>query len=284
MHLLSIAGRLGIDLKLEQFDRLSMTTPVLLKLKPSGEYYMNDFFNAGGVAASLNALGPQMHREVITVTVRTFGGEIAAAKIDDPRLIGTMEKPVSGPRGISVLFGNIAPNGAIIRTGLASPNHLVHRGRAAVFDGKAELDAKLNDPDFDVRPGDVIVLRGDGPKSSGMPESGPIPMPGKLLKQGITDMVRITGSRLGGTVKQTAVLHVAPESTVGGPLGLVQTGAMIRLDVPNRRRQVVVTDGVLAARHKLADPPVQKRAPSRGCAKLVVQSVTQANRDAISIS
>jgi dihydroxy-acid dehydratase len=278
MHLLAIAGRLGIDLKLERFDQISTVTPVLLNLRPSGDYYMNDFFNAGGVPAMLNALGDLIHRDIITVTGRTLGEEIAHTKIDDPRVIGTVETPISPPRGISVLFGNIAPDGAIIRTGVASPDLLVHTGRAVVFDGKAEMDAQLYDPDFDIRPGDVVVLRGEGPKGSGMPESGRIPMPEKLLRQGITDMLRITDSRLGGTVKQTAVLHIAPESAVGGPLRLVRTGDMITLDVPNRRLQVELSDVELAARADALGPAVPKRPPARGYAKLVVNSVTQANK------
>lgn len=278
MHLLAIAGRLGIELKLERFDELSTSTPVLLNLRPSGTFYMNDFFNAGGVPALLNALGDLIHRDIITVTGHTMGEEIADAKIEDPRVIGTMDAPISPPRGISVLFGNIAPDGAIIRTGVASPDLLVHRGRAVVFDGKVELDAKLYDPDFDIRPGDVVVLRGEGPKGSGMPESGRIPMPEKLVKQGITDMLRVTDSRLGGTVKQTAVLHVAPESAVGGPLALIQTGDMISLDVPNRRIEVEVSAAELAERRNHLLPPTRKEIPTRGYAKLVVQSVTQANK------
>lgn len=277
MHLLAIAGRLGIDLKLEQFDRLSTTTPVLLNLKPSGQYYMNDFFNAGGVPAMLNALGDLMHRDVITVTSRTLGEEIGGARIEDPRVIGTLEKPVSEPRGISVLRGNIAPDGAIIRTGVASPDLLVHRGRAVVFESKADLDANLYRPDFDVRPGDIIVLRGEGPRGSGMPESGRIVVPDKLLEQGITDMVRITDSRLGGTVKQTAVLHVAPESAVGGPLGLVRTGDIIELDVPNRRLNLEVSDAELTerAKHRVLS---RRDVAARGFARLVADSVMQANK------
>ena len=278
MHLLAIAGRLGIELKLERFDELSTTTPVLLNLRPSGDYYMNDFFNAGGVPALLNALGDLIHRDIITVTGRTLGEEIADSKIEDPRVIGTPDAPISAPRGISVLFGNIAPDGAIIRTGVASPDLLVHRGRAVVFDGKAELDAKLYDPHFDIRPGDVVVLRGEGPRGSGMPESGRIPMPEKLLKQGITDMLRVTDSRLGGTVKQTAVLHVAPEAAAGGPLALVRTGDTISLDVPNRRIEVEVSAAELAERRKNLQPVGPKAIPTRGYAKLVLQSVTQANR------
>lgn len=277
MHLLAIAGRLGIGLRLEQFDRLSTSTPVLLNLRPSGTFYMNDFFNAGGVPALLNALGPLLHRDVITVTGRTLGEEIDGVAIDDPRVIGTLDRPIAEPRGISVLFGNIAPDGAIIRVGVSSPDLLVHRGRAVVFEGRAELDQKLYDPAFDIRVGDVIVLRGEGPKGSGMPESGRIAVPDKLLKQGVVDMVRVTDSRLGGTVKQTAVLHVAPESAVGGPLGLVETGDIIALDVPGRRLDVELSDAELAARRQKQGPAAVRPLPSRGFAKLVVESVNQAN-------
>ena len=219
-----------------------------------------------------------MHRDAITVTGRTLGDEIAGAAIADPRVIGTLATPIAEPRGISVLFGNIAPDGAIIRTGVASPDLLIHRGRAVVFDGKEELEAQLYRPDFDIRPGDVVVLRGEGPKGSGMPESGRIRVPDTLLAQGITDMLRITDSRLGGTVKQTAVLHVAPESAVGGPLRLVRTGDIVSLDVPNRRLEVEVSAAELAEREALLGPPIPKRPPARGYAKLVVNSVTQANK------
>ena len=278
MHLLAIAGRLGIDLQLDQFDHLSTTTPVLLNLRPSGEYYMNDFFNAGGVPAMLNALGDLVHLDTMTVTGRTLGTEIAGARIQDSRVIGTLLNPISEPRGISVLFGNISPDGAIIRTGVASPELLKHRGRAVVFDGKAELDAQLYDPEFDIRPGDIVVLRGEGPKGSGMPESGRIPMPDKLVRQGVTDMVRITDSRLGGTVKQTAVLHVAPEAAVGGPLRLIRSGDIIELDVPNRTLRLEVSDAELADRAEKLGPAIPKRPPARGYAKLVMNSVTQANK------
>lgn len=278
MHLLAVAGRLGIDLPLERFDAISTSTPVLLNLKPAGDYYMNDFFNAGGVPALLNALGAHIHRDAMTVTGNTLGTEIAGARIDDPRVIGTLETPVSEPRGIAVLHGNVAPDGAIVRIGVASPDLLTHSGRAVVFDGKADLDRRLYDPDFDIRPGDVVVLRGEGPKGSGMPESGRIPMPEKLLKQGITDMLRVTDSRLGGTVKQTAVLHVAPEAAVGGPLALVRTGDIISLDVPNRSLTVDVSDEELARRRRSALLPAATNVPARGYARLVYERVTQANK------
>ncbi|MGE0282809.1 MAG: dihydroxy-acid dehydratase [Rhizobiaceae bacterium] len=277
MHLLALAGRLGIDLPLKRFDELSTATPVLLNLKPSGQYYMNDFFNAGGVPAMLNAMGPLIHRNALTVTQRTLGEEVEQAKILDRRVIATPEEPVSEPRGIAVLYGNIAPDGCIIRIGVASPELLVHRGRAVVFDNREDLDTRLYAPDFDIRPGDVVVLRGEGPRGSGMPESGRIAVPDKLLAQGVTDMLRVSDSRLGGTVKQTAVLHVAPESAVGGPLRLVETGDIICLDVPNRTVKVELSDGELAARERQLGPPKPK-VPSRGYARLVKNSVTQANR------
>lgn len=278
MHLLAVAGRLGIDLPLERFDAISTSTPVLLNLKPSGEFYMNDFFNAGGVPALLNALGDHIHRDTLTVTGRTLGEEIAPAVIEDKRVIATLDSPVSEPRGIAVLHGNVAPDGAIIRIGVASPDLLVHRGRAVMFDGKADLDKRLYDPEFDIRPGDVVVLRGEGPKGSGMPESGRIPMPEKLLKQGITDMLRVTDSRLGGTVKQTAVLHVAPEAAVGGPLALLRTGDMIALDVPNRSLMVELSDEELDRRRRSALLPAATNVPARGYARLVYERVTQANK------
>jgi len=278
MHLLAVAGRLGIDLPLQRFDEISTRTPVLLNLKPSGEYYMNDFFNAGGAPALFEALGDHLHRDAMTVTGRTLGDEIAGTRIKNPRVIGTLEQPVSEPRGIAVLNGNLAPNGAIIRIGVASPELLSHRGRAVVFDGKAELDAKLYDPDFDIRPGDVVVLRGEGPKGSGMPESGRIPMPQKLLDQGISDMLRVTDSRLGGTVKQTAVLHVSPEAVVGGPLALVRTGDMIELDVPMRRLNVELSSAELDKRRRSVLLPAPRNVPSRGYARLVYERVTQADK------
>lgn len=275
IHLLAIAGRLDVDLRLERFDEISAGTPVLLNLKPSGEFYMNDFFNAGGVPALLDALGPLIHRDVLTVTGEKLGEAIKDAEITDSRVIGTLENPVAAPRGFAVVRGNIAPDGAIVRTGVATPELLVHRGRAVVFESNEELQEKLYHPDFDIRADDVIVLRGQGPRGAvGMPEYGRIPVPGKLLRQGVTDMVRISDNRMGGTVKATAVLHVAPESAVGGPLGLVRTGDIINLDVPRRRVDVEVSDADLEARRAALSAPAPK-VPERGFARLYAQTVTQ---------
>lgn len=277
MHLLAIAGRLDVGLTLDRFDEISSTTPVLLNLRPAGEYYMTDFFEAGGVPALLHELTPLIHGDAPTVTGRTIGEEIANATVRDPRVIRDLSQPLSEPRGIAVLYGNIAPDGAIIRAGVASPELLTHRGRAVVFDDRADLDSRLYQPDFDIRPDDVIILRGEGPSGSGMPESGRIAIPEKLLLQGITDVVRITDSRLGGTVRGTAVVHVSPESAVGGPLGLIESDDIIVLDVPNRRVHVEISDDELEIRRALRGSLSPRHLPSRGFARLYAQSVTQAN-------
>lgn len=278
MHTLAIAGRLGIDLPLERFDEISADTPVLLNLRPTGDFYMNDFFNAGGVPALLNAMAPLLHREARTVTGETLGQAIASARIEDSRVIGTLEAPIAPPRGIAVLRGNIAPDGAVIRIGVATPELLVHRGRAVVFESKADLERRLYEPDFEIEPDDVIVLRGEGPRGSvGMPDSGRIQLPDKLLAQGVEDMVRISDSRMGGTYDGTAVLHVAPESAVGGPLGLVRTGDVIDLDVSNRRLDVDLSAAELESRRRDQNGPPARPMPERGFARLYVDSVMQAN-------
>jgi len=278
IHLLAVAGRLDVDFSLQDFDDLSATTPVLLNLRPSGEYYYNDFFNAGGVPALLNALGPLVHRDVLTMTGLTLGEEIEGAEIQDPRVIGTLDKPIAPPQGIAILHGNLAPDGAIMRPGVASPELLTHRGRAVVFQSKEEQDAELYKPDFDIRPGDVVVVLNGGPKgSAGMPEYGRIQVPDKLLKQGTKDMVRITDGRVGGTVSGTAVLQIAPEAAVGGPIGLLETGDTVVLDYPNRRLDVEVSDEELAQRRTRRKHAPRPATPTRGFAKLYVDTVTGAD-------
>lgn len=280
IHLLAVAGRLDVDFTLADFDRLSTTTPVLLNIRPSGQYYYNDFFNAGGVPALLNAMGDLIHRDQLTVTGRSLGAEIDDAEILDDRVIGTPDSPIAPPQGIAVLYGNLAPDGAIVRPGVASPELLKHRGRAVVFQSKEEQDDQLYRPDFDIRPGDVVVVLNGGPKgSAGMPEYGRIQVPDKLLNQGIKDMVRVTDGRVGGTVSGTAVLQITPEAAVGGPIGLIQTGDTIVLDVANRRIDVELDDEQLAARRarKAAAPNTAPAPPDRGFARLYVDTVTQAD-------
>jgi dihydroxy-acid dehydratase len=276
LHLLAIAGRLGIDLPRERFDELSHETPVLVNLRPSGEYYMEDLFNAGGTAALLNALSPLLDGDAVTVTGQPIGDAAAEGRIVDQRVIGTLEAPIAPPRGFAVLRGNIAPDGAIIRLGVASPSLLTHRGRAVVFDGQAELDDRLYDPEFDIRPDDVIVLRGEGPKSSaGMAGGNFIAVPEKLVRRGVLDMVRISDTRMGGTATGTAAIHVAPEAAVGGPLSLIQTGDTICMDVPRRRLDVELADDELERRR--LEQAASTTLPSRGFSRLFVDSVTQAD-------
>ena len=278
IHLLALAGRVDVDFELADFDRLSRETPVLLNLRPSGEFLYNDFFNAGGVPALLHAMGDLLHRDALTVTGRTLGEEIAGAESLDDRVIGSLEKPIKEPQGIAVLHGNIAPDGAIIRPGVASPELLTHRGRAVVFQSKAEQEELLNREDFDIRAGDVVVVLNGGPRgSAGMPEYGKIQVPDKLLNQGVTDMIRLTDGRVGGTVSGTAVLQLAPEAAVGGPIGLIETGDTIVLDFANRRIDVDLTDDELAARRERKRDRPPPRLPERGFARLYVDSVTQAD-------
>jgi dihydroxy-acid dehydratase len=277
VHLLALARRLGIALPLERFDELSTSTPVLLNLKPSGEYFLEDLFRAGGVPALLNAMGDLIHGEIQTVTGRTLAEEIEEAETADPAVIGTLANPVAEPRGVAVLRGNIAPDGAIVRLGVASDELLTHTGRAVVFDGHEELEERLYAPDFDIRPGDVIVLRGEGPRGSvGMPEYGHIELPPKLLQQGVTDLLRITDSRIGGTVKGTVVQYVSPEAAVGGPLSLVRTGDVIHLDVTARQIGVDVAQHILDQRR--AEPRHEEPLPARGFARLYAECVTQADQ------
>jgi dihydroxy-acid dehydratase len=278
IHLLALAGRLDVDFELRDFDRLSRDTPVLLNIRPSGEFYYNDFFNAGGVPALLNAMGHLIHRDTLTVTGRTLGEEIEGAAVQDDRVIGSLSKPVKEPQGIAVLFGNIAPDGAIMRPGVATPELLTHRGRAVVFQSKEEQEALLNEPDFDIRPGDVVVVLNGGPRgSAGMPEYGKIQVPDKLLNQGINDMIRLTDGRVGGTVSGTAVLQLAPEAAVGGAVGLLETGDTIILDYPNRRIDVDLSDEELDARRDRRRSAPPRPGPERGFARLYVDSVTQAD-------
>ncbi len=278
IHLLAVAGRLDVDFALADFDELSTTTPVLLNLRPSGQYYYTDFFNAGGVPALLNAMGDLIDGRQLTVTGRTLGDEIAGAKILDDKVIGTLDKPIAAPQGIAVLHGNLAPDGAIIRAGVASPELLTHRGRAVVFQSKEQQDELLYQPDFDIRPGDVVVVLGGGPKgSAGMPEYGRIQVPDKLLNQGVTDMVRVTDGRVGGTVSGTAVLQITPEAAVGGPIGLIETGDIIVLDFENRRIDVELSEDELAARRQRRGVTGAAEPPARGFARLYVDSVMQAD-------
>ncbi len=277
VHLLALAGRLGIPHTLDDWDAWGRDVPCLVNLMPSGEYLMEDFYYAGGVPAVLNQLRDRLAGHQITVTGRAIAEVNAAAEIHDARVIRTLAEPFKPLGGIAVLRGNLAPDGAVLKPSAASPHLLVHRGRAVVFADSDDLKARIDDPDLPVTPDSVLVLKNCGPKGyPGMAEIGNLPIPPKILKQGVTDMVRISDARMSGTAYGTVVLHVAPEAAAGGPLALVEDGDWIELDVPNRRLHLDVPDAELARRRAAAAPFVSKSA--RGWEKLYVEHVMQADK------
>jgi L-arabonate dehydrase len=277
IHLIAIAGRLGIPLTLADFDRVSRRTPCVVNVKPSGEYLMEDLFNAGGVPAVMNRIADLLDGSCITVNGKTIGENIANANALGDSVIRQRANPLSSEGGIAVLYGNLAPDGAVIKQTAASPDLLTHRGRALVFENRDEMHARIDSEDLPVDRNTVLVMRSCGPKGApGMPEWGQIPMPRKLLKQGVTDMVRISDARMSGTSFGTVVLHVAPESAVGGPLAAVRTGDEISLDVPARKVELCIPAEEFAARLRQFQPP--KPHYRRGYGKLFLDHVTQANQ------
>ena len=275
VHLPAIAGRLNIDLPLDLFDQISQRTPLIANLRPSGQYQMEDLFYAGGISAVLKQLLPLLHGDVLTVTGRTLAENVQAAEIYNADVIRTREQPLKAEGGLAILRGNLAPDGAVIKHAAATPALLQHRGRAIVFKNFADVRDRLNDPALDVTADNVLVLQNSGPIGGpGMPEIGIIPIPEKLLKQGVRDMVRISDARMSGTAYGTIVLHIAPESAIGGPLALVQDGDEIELDVANRRLHLHVDEAELARRRSLWQPP--RLGFARGYGQLYLQHVTQA--------
>ena len=275
VHLPAIAGRLGLELPLSLFDEISRRAPLIANMRPAGQYQMEDLFHAGGISAILKQLLPLLHGDALTVTGQTLAESVAQAQILDPDVIRSLDNPLKGEGGLAVLRGNLAPDGAIIKHAAASPQLLRHRGRAVVFRGLADLQARLNDPDLAVNHDDILVLQNVGPVGGpGMPEVGNFSIPGKLLKQGVRDMIRISDARMSGTAYGTIVLHVAPESAVGGPLALVRDGDEIELDVAERRLQLQVDQAELARRRQAWQPPAA--AFERGYGRLFVEHVTQA--------
>jgi len=275
IHLPAIAGRLGLELPLDRFDRISRETPFLANVKPSGEYHMEDFFYAGGIPAVMKELLPLLHREALTITGRSVAENVAAAQIVNRDVIRPLDDPLYPEGGIVVLRGNLCPDGAVFKQTAASPELLRHRGRAVVFRSLRDLDERIDDPNLDVRPDDVLVLQGCGPIGApGMPEKGNLPIPQKLLQQGVRDMVRISDGRMSGTAFGAVVLHVAPEAAVGGPLALVRDGDMITLDVPARRLTLEVSDAELARRRAEWSPPPAHY--ERGYGWLYLNHVNQA--------
>ncbi|HMJ21463.1 MAG TPA: L-arabinonate dehydratase [Terriglobales bacterium] len=277
IHLVALAGRAGIKITLDRFDQLSRKTPLLANLRPSGKYLMEDFYYAGGLLALLNTIAPQLDLSCLTITGKTLGENIAGAEIYNTDVIRTLDNPVLESGGLAILHGNLAPTGAVIKTSAAEPRLLKHAGRAIVFDSYNEMNARIDDPDLDVDPSSVLVLRNAGPKGApGMPEWGNLPIPQKILKTGIRDMVRISDSRMSGTSYGACVLHISPESFVGGPLALVKEGDIIELDVPERRLNLRVDDDELG-RRRAAWRPKEGIYP-RGYGKLYMQHIKQADQ------
>lgn len=279
VHLAAIAGRMGLTLDLDAFDRIGRSVPVLVDLKPSGKHYMEDLHAAGGLVTILRELRDHLHLDCLTVTGRTLGEEIGAApKGFSQDIVAPISAPLYPEGGIAVLRGNLAPGGAIVKQSAASPALMRHRGRAVVFSSLADLAQRIDDPDLDVAEGDVLVLQNAGPKGApGMPEAGYMPIPRKLAARGVKDMVRISDARMSGTASGTIVLHVTPESAEGGPLALVRTGDTIALDVPARSLTLEVPEEELAARRGGFAPPVHDGA-DRGYKKLFLDTVQQADR------
>jgi len=280
VHLAAIAGRLGIAVDLQGFDRMGRKIPVLVDLKPTGQHYMEDLYKAGGAAVILRELKPLLNLDALTVTGRTLGENIAAAPPSFPqKVVRSVKSPVFKEGGIAFLRGNLAPEGAIIKQSAMDPKLMRHEGRAVVFESLEDLANRVDDPKLDVAAGDVLVLKRAGPKGApGMPEAGYIPIPKKLAQQGVKDMVRISDARMSGTAFGSIVLHVTPESAVGGPLALVKNGDRIRLDVPARKLELLVGKAELEARRKKWKKPPLRPEDKRGYRKLFLASVTQADR------
>ena len=279
VHLAAMAGRVGLTLDLDRFDAIGRRVPVLVDLKPSGQHYMADLHDAGGLPTILRELRHLLHLDCLTVTGRTLGEELDAAPEPFPQsIVSTFAKPLYPEGGMAVLRGNLAPGGAIIKQSAANPALLSHKGRAVVFSSVEDMGARVDDPDLDVTADDILILQNAGPKGApGMPEAGYMPIPRKLAAQGVKDMVRMSDARMSGTASGTIVLHITPESAEGGPLGLVRTGDVIELDVPGRRLELLVSAEELETRRKEFVAP-QHEGSDRGYKKLFLDTVLQADK------
>jgi dihydroxy-acid dehydratase len=279
LHLIALAGRLGVPLTQDDFDLLGRDIPLLVDLMPSGRFLMEDFCYAGGVPAVLKALGTHLRGGAVTVAGVTQAEIADMARCDNPDVIRSLEAPVAANSGLWVLRGNLSPGGAIMKPSAASPELLVHTGRAVVFESIEDYKARIDSPDLDVDETCVLVLKGCGPKGyPGMPEVGNMALPAKLLAKGVRDMVRVSDARMSGTAFGTVILHVNPEADAGGPLGLVRDGDLIALDGPGRSLNLLVYEAELERRR--ADPDLARPASPyvRGWAKLYVDTVLQADR------
>ncbi|MDF0693774.1 IlvD/Edd family dehydratase [Aquirufa ecclesiirivi] len=279
IHLLAIAGRIGVELDLNDFDKFSKQIPLLANIQPSGEHFMEDLYYAGGLPALMNQMKEFLHTGIITVNGKTVGENIANTPIYDSKIISTMENPFKPDSGIAVVKGNLAPNGAVVKPSAASPELYKHRGKAVVFENIEDYHARIDLPDLDIDSTSVMVLKNVGPKGyPGMAEVGNMGIPKKLLEKGVKDMVRISDGRMSGTGFGTVVLHVSPESAAGGPLNWVQNGDYIALDLDNRSIHWEVSEEELEAR-KLAQP-FQAQAHIRGYVGLFIDRVSQAHEGA----
>jgi len=279
IHLLAIAGRLGVELSLDDWDRLGRGVPCLVNLMPSGKYLMEDFYYAGGLPAVIEDLGDLINRDALTVNGKTIGENVAGTRCHNRDVIKPTSDPLTKEGGIAVLRGNLCPNGAVLKPSAATPELMKHCGRAVVFETIEDFHARIDDPDLDIDETCVMVLKNCGPRGyPGMPEVGNMPLPPKILKRGITDMVRISDARMSGTAYGTAVLHIAPEAAAGGVLALVQDGDQIELDVSERRLHLNVDEGELSRRRSSWTPPPPPS--NRGYYKLYYDHVTQADRGA----
>jgi dihydroxy-acid dehydratase len=277
VHLLAIAGRVGVALSLDDWDRLGREMPCLVNLMPSGQYLMEDFYYAGGLPVVIREIGKYIHKSALTVNGQTIWANVKDAVNYNEAVITPLARPFKPQGGIAVLRGNLAPNGAVLKPSAATPKLMKHKGRAVVFEDIDDLNARIDDPKLDVDANSVLVLKNCGPKGyPGFPEVGNFALPAKLLKKGVTDMVRISDARMSGTAYGTVVLHTAPEAAAGGPLALVETGDLIELDVAKRRLVLHVAEAELARRRKRWQPP--KPHADRGWVQLYCKTVLQADR------
>ena len=272
----AIARRLGIGLTIDDFEKLASDLPCLVNLQPSGEHLMEDFCYAGGLPVVMKEIQHLLHRDIVTVSGQTVSENIASAENFDPRVIKKFDAPFKEKAGIAILRGNLAPRGAVIKPSAATPALMVHTGRAVVFEDSNDFHKRIDDESLDVDENCILVLKNCGPKGyPGMAEVGNMPLPPKVLRKGITDMVRISDARMSGTAYGTVVLHTTPEAAAGGPLAIVQNGDMIDLNVPQRKLQLLISDAELQARlskWQKPEPPLKS-----GYWKLYVDTVLQAD-------
>jgi dihydroxy-acid dehydratase len=276
VHLVALAGRLGMELPLTKFDEISRATPVVANVKPSGEFLMEDFCYAGGLSAVMKEISSLLHLGAATVTGKTLGDNLASASCYNRNVIKTLAEPLRPEGGTVILQGNLAPRGAVIKQSAALPHLLIHTGRAVVFENNEDLIARLDDPNLDVDESSVLVLKNAGPKGApGMPEWGHLPIPSKLVRAGVKDMVRLSDARISGTSFGTIVVHITPEAAVGGPLAIVRTGDRIELNVPERRLELLIPEAEIKKR--LADWRPAEPHYRRGYGKLFLEHILQAD-------